>query len=45
MKITVCTLGCKTNQFECQAMEKLFRAMGYELVSAEEAADRDLDGG
>lgn len=39
MKITVCTLGCKTNQFECQAMEKLFRAMGYELVSAEEAAE------
>lgn len=39
MKIAVCTLGCKTNQFECQAMEKLFADMGYDVVSADSEAD------
>lgn len=39
MKIAVCTLGCKTNQFECQAMEKLLAARGYEIVSQDDSAD------
>ena len=39
MKIAVCSLGCKTNQFECQAMEKLFSSLGYELTSSDTEAD------
>lgn len=32
MKISFYTLGCRTNQFETQAMEKLFVQNGFELV-------------
>ena len=39
MKIAVYTLGCKTNQFECQAMEKLFSDLGYTVVPADSEAD------
>lgn len=39
MKIAVCTLGCKTNQFECQAMEKLLAARGFEIVAQDDPAD------
>ena len=39
MKIAVCTLGCRTNQFECQAMEKILHGFGHEIVTAEEDAD------
>lgn len=39
MKIAVCTLGCKTNQFECQAMEKLFAERGYDVVPQDCEAD------
>ena len=33
------TLGCKTNQYETQAMERLLTDMGHQIVSFEEAAD------
>ncbi len=39
MKAAFYTLGCKTNQFESQAMEKLLRARGYEIVPFDEEAD------
>ena len=39
MKIAVYTLGCKTNQFECQAMEKLFSDLGYTVVPVDSEAD------
>ena len=31
MKIGFYTLGCKTNQYETQAMERLFAARGHEI--------------
>ena len=39
MKFAFYTLGCKTNQYETQAMERLLTEMGHEIVSFEEAAD------
>ena len=39
MKAAFLTLGCKVNQYESQAMEARFRALGYEIVPAGEAAD------
>lgn len=33
------TLGCKVNQYETNAMEKLFFDAGYKIVSSEDAAD------
>ncbi len=33
MKFAFYTLGCKTNQYETQAMEQLLRAQGYEIGS------------
>ncbi|MBE6949489.1 MAG: tRNA (N(6)-L-threonylcarbamoyladenosine(37)-C(2))-methylthiotransferase MtaB [Ruminococcaceae bacterium] len=33
MKIFFHTLGCKVNQYETQAMETLFREMGYEIAT------------
>ncbi len=38
-KAAFATLGCKVNQFETEAMEGLFKARGYEIVSFEESAD------
>ncbi|MGI6552093.1 MAG: tRNA (N(6)-L-threonylcarbamoyladenosine(37)-C(2))-methylthiotransferase MtaB [Bacillota bacterium] len=34
-----CTLGCKVNQNETEAMEELFRRAGYEIVDFSQAAD------
>jgi threonylcarbamoyladenosine tRNA methylthiotransferase MtaB len=34
-----CTLGCKVNQYETEAMEELFRAAGYEIVSFSDKAE------
>ena len=34
MKAAFLTLGCKVNQYESQAMEARFRALGYEIVPA-----------
>ncbi len=39
MKIGFYTLGCKTNQYETQAMEQLLIAMGHTVGSFEEACD------
>ena len=39
MKIAICTLGCKVNQYETQAMEQELRRRGYELTDFESAAD------
>lgn len=39
MKIAIQTLGCKVNQVESQAMERILRERGHQLVSPEERAD------
>ena len=39
MKIGFYTLGCKTNQYETQAMEQLLAAMGHSIGSFEERCD------
>ena len=33
------TLGCKVNQYETEAMKKIFRERGYEIVGEQEFAD------
>ncbi len=38
-KVAFYTLGCKVNQYETNAMEKLFSDEGYEIVPFDEAAD------
>ena len=38
-RIAFITLGCKTNQFETQAMEAYARSAGHEVVAPEECAD------
>ncbi len=38
-KVAFCTLGCKVNQYETNAMEKAFVEAGYEIVNFEEKAD------
>lgn len=39
MKIAICTLGCKVNQYETQAMESELVRRGHELTAFEEKAD------
>ncbi len=39
MKFAFYTLGCKTNQYETQAMERLLAEMGHEIGHFEEACD------
>ena len=39
MKFAFYTLGCKTNQYETQAMERLLTAMGHELGHFDESCD------
>ena len=39
MKIAFYTLGCKTNQYETQAMERLLAGLGHTIGSFEEACD------
>lgn len=39
MKIFFQTLGCKVNQYESEAMQKIFSAAGYELADEISAAD------
>ena len=39
MDIAICTLGCKVNQYETQAMERELTARGHALVSFEGPAD------
>jgi len=38
-KVAFYTLGCKVNQYETEAMEKLFEDRGYTIVSHDEKAD------
>ena len=38
-KVAFCTLGCKVNQYETNAMEERFINSGYEIVNFEEKAD------
>ena len=33
------TLGCKVNQYETEAMKRVFRERGYEIVGEQEFAD------
>ena len=37
--VAFCTLGCKVNQYETDAMEELFQKDGYEIRAFHEAAD------
>ena len=39
MKFAFYTLGCKTNQYETQAMERLFLELGHEIGRFEEPCD------
>lgn len=39
MRVAFCTLGCKVNHYETQAMEELFRSSGHTVVSFEDEAD------
>ena len=39
MKFAFYTLGCKTNQYETQAMEQLLRDRGHEVTSFDEPCD------
>ena len=39
MKFTIITLGCKVNQYESQAMERLLRERGHEEVAPDGAFD------
>ncbi|NBI10201.1 tRNA (N(6)-L-threonylcarbamoyladenosine(37)-C(2))-methylthiotransferase MtaB [Colidextribacter sp. OB.20] len=39
MRVAFCTLGCKVNQYETQALEQLFAARGHDLVPFEGEAD------
>ena len=39
MKFSFYTLGCKTNQYETQAMEQLLRERGHEIGSFDEPCD------
>ena len=39
MKFAFYTLGCKTNQYETQAMEQLFARLGHTVATFEEACD------
>ena len=39
MKIAFYTLGCKTNQYETQAMERILRDSGHEIGKFEECCD------
>ena len=39
MRVAFCTLGCKVNHYESQAMEELFRKAGYTVVPFSEEAD------
>ena len=39
MNIAICTLGCKVNQYETQAMERELVRRGHALVPFEGPAD------
>jgi threonylcarbamoyladenosine tRNA methylthiotransferase MtaB len=39
MKAAFITLGCKTNSYDTQAMMKILKDNGYEIVPSHEKAD------
>ena len=39
MRVAFCTLGCKVNQYETQALEQLFAARGHDLVPFERSEE------
>lgn len=39
MKVAFHTLGCKTNQYDTEAMRELFKRSGHEIVEFEDKAD------
>ena len=39
MRIAICTLGCKVNQYETQAIEQELLRRGHSLVDFEDEAD------
>ncbi|MEG1893109.1 MAG: tRNA (N(6)-L-threonylcarbamoyladenosine(37)-C(2))-methylthiotransferase MtaB [Clostridia bacterium] len=39
MNVAFCTLGCKVNQYDTQAMRELFECAGYDIVEFEDVAD------
>ena len=39
MKIAFCTLGCKVNQYETEAMREIFQNIGYEIVDENDNPD------
>lgn len=39
MRIAICTLGCKVNQYETQALERELLSRGHTLADFEDAAD------
>lgn len=38
-KVSFCTLGCKVNQYETEAMSSLFKQRGYEIASFDDVCD------
>ena len=38
-KVAFCTLGCKVNQYETNAMSQKFKTLGYEIVDFNDFAD------
>jgi len=38
-KVAFCTLGCKVNQYETEAILEMFKKNGYEVVGFEQVAD------
>lgn len=39
MRIAVSSLGCKTNQYEMDALAEVFRQKGHDIVNADDVAD------
>lgn len=37
--VAFCTLGCKVNQYETEAMSEMFKEKGYEITSFEQKSD------
>lgn len=42
-RVSFITLGCKTNQYETNAMEQKFQNFGYEVVNYNENAENNID--
>ena len=38
-KVAICTLGCKVNQYESNAIQSEFEEAGYEVVNFDDYSD------